>query len=216
VTPHRTGLPALIDPRAGGGAEVSLRTLVSALRDLPAVPALPDDAGDVIAVVGYDVTSAWKSAIELAERLGIGQETLTLASSSGTEVRLPATRRIDTADVAKARAEKWRKRPTATIVVIDAPMAATSSKSKWSHDVLEALEPDAVWAVVSATSKTHDAAVWVDRLPSCDALLVTDVEASADPASVLELGPPVAALDGQPATAGAWASLIVERLLEAA
>jgi hypothetical protein len=209
------GLPALVDPAlSDGGAEVTLRSLVGALRELPPLPVLPDDAGDVIAVVGYDAPGAWRSAIRLAEGLGLAEETLTLAAANGTELRLPATRRIESAEAARTRTEKWRRRSTPTIVVVVAPMAAASAT--WTCDVLEALDPDAIWGVVSATSKTHDASAWVNRLPTCDALVVTDVDASADPASVLEIGPPIAALDGRPATPGAWAGIIVERLLEAA
>jgi hypothetical protein len=43
---------------------------------------------------------------------------------------------------------------------------------------------------------------------------VVGVEDAAEPASVLQLGIPVATLDGLPATSEWWASLLVERLGE--
>ncbi len=187
--------------------------LVDALRALPAPPVAPTGAGEVLAVVG-DGHTAWASAIELAERLGLDPDQITLIARAGSTVRVPAARRVDTVEAAQARGERWRKRPTASITVIDTSMAPSSVE--WSRDVLDALQPTATWAVVPATSKTHDIAIWLDRLDSADALIVTNVEGSADPASVLGLGVPVATIEGRTATAGAWAGLVIERMIEAA
>jgi hypothetical protein len=73
--------------------------------------------------------------------------------------------------------------------------------------------PAAVWAVVEATRKPEDLEQWLDGLPRVDALAVQDTDLSADPAAVLaRLDTPVALLDGVPATAHRWASLLCERL----
>jgi hypothetical protein len=211
---HGKSLPALINPVFNGGSsEVSLRALVGALKELPPLPSLPDEPGSLIAVVGYDASRAWKSALSLADRIGVPEMNLNLAARSN-DIRVHASRRFDTVEAARARAEKWSRRTSASIVVVEATMGPASTG--WTREILAALEPDAIWAVVSATSKTHDASAWIERLPACHAVMVTDVMASADPASVLEIGRPVATLDGAPATPGAWASVIVEHLLEAA
>ncbi len=190
-----------------------LAALVSALRALPPLPKPPQRPGDVFAVVG-EGQGAWDAGVQLAMSMGLDERSVFLVTQSSAPGRAPATRRLGSVEQIEARLERWHNKTTATIVVVDAPMSPTSAP--WNRDVLEALDATAIWLVVPATRKTGDVAEWAKRLGPADGLVITEVAASRDPASVLCLGIPVAWLDGHPATAGAWAGLLVERLVEAA
>jgi len=95
------------------------------------------------------------------------------------------------------------------LVCVDAPGA-----NGWVRQVVAALRPDAVWCAVDATRKPADVARQVRSLPRVDALAVHALEATADPASPLALGVPIALLDGQPAGPHGWAALLSRRLFE--
>jgi hypothetical protein len=75
-----------------------------------------------------------------------------------------------------------------------------------------------VWAVVEATRKPEDLEQWLGGLPRTDALVVQDADLSVDPAALLagvgtgRVGIPIALLDGVPATAHRWSSVLCERL----
>jgi hypothetical protein len=190
-----------------------LSALVTALRALPPLPKPPQRPGDVFAVVG-DGQGAWDAGVQLALSMGLDERAVFLVSQSNAMARVPAARRLGSVEQIEAKLERWHHKSTATIVVVDAPMTPTAAD--WNREVLEVLEPTASWLVVPATRKTGDVAEWAKRLGPADGLVITEVAASRDPASVLCLGIPVAWLDGRPATAGAWAGLLVERLVEAA
>ena len=96
------------------------------------------------------------------------------------------------------------------MVVVDAPL--TPGDDPWVRDVCDALGATAVWAVVDATRKTADTARYLHGMGTVDAIAVHRADATADPASVLELGVPVVSIDGKPATVRAWAALLAERM----
>jgi hypothetical protein len=97
-----------------------------------------------------------------------------------------------------------------TIVAVDAPLR---TDAYWMSQMLAIWSPSAVWAVVEATRKPEDLEQWLGGLPRADALVVQDTDLSADPAAVLaRVATPVALLDGVPATAHRWASVLCERL----
>jgi hypothetical protein len=97
-----------------------------------------------------------------------------------------------------------------TIVAVDAPLR---TDAYWMAQMAGVWAPVAVWAVVEATRKPEDLEQWIDGLPRVDALIVQDVDLSADPAAVLRrVDAPVALLDGVRATPHRWASLLCERL----
>jgi hypothetical protein len=205
------GVPGALLPANHSGDLLS--ALVEALRALPPLPQPPACAGDIFAVVG-EGEAAWDAALQLAISMGLDERAVMLFTRGNPPVRVAPTRRVASLDQLVARVERWRKRPTPTIVVIDAPMNPKAADA--NCEALEVLDATAVWLVVPATRKTRDVADWANRLRRADALVVTDVDASNDPASVLQLGIPVAWLDGRPATPGTWAGLIVERLVAAA
>jgi hypothetical protein len=69
-----------------------------------------------------------------------------------------------------------------------------------------------VWGVVEATRKAHDVGRWTRALGGVDALALTAVEETADPAAVLTLGIPVGRLGAAKATPAAWAALLTDRM----
>ena len=204
------GMPDTLLPSRNDGDV--LGALVSALRRLPAPPALPADAGDVVAVVG-EGEGAWDAALQLTHSIGLDDRALVYLTAGTAPSKIAPARRITALDQLPSRLDRWRKRTTPTVAVVDAPMSVKASR--WNRQALTVLRPAAVWVVVPATRKTADVAQWIGRIGKTDGLVITDVDASSDPASVLELGVPVAWLDGRPATPGAWAGLIVDRLVEA-
>jgi hypothetical protein len=205
------GVPNALLP-AGYDGDL-LTALVTALKGLPPLPKPPQRPGDVFAVVG-EGQGAWDAAVQLAMSMGLDERSVFLVTQGNAPARVPAARRLGSLEQIETKLERWHHKTTATIVVVDAPM--TPSAAQWNREVLEVLEPTSVWLVVPATRKTGDVAEWAKRLGPADGLVITEVAASQDPASVLCLGIPVAWLDGRPATAGAWAGLLVERLVEAA
>jgi hypothetical protein len=65
---------------------------------------------------------------------------------------------------------------------------------------------------VDATRKSADTAALAAELGTPSALVVAGAARTASPASVWELGVPVALLDGRPASRSAWAVLILDKL----
>ncbi|MCL6538687.1 MAG: hypothetical protein K6T28_08920 [Acidothermus sp.] len=207
---HGLGLPSEILPSDASGD--LLAALVTALRSLPPVPKPPTNAGDIFAVVG-DGESAWEAATELVGTSDLDERAMYYVTARRAPSRVPPARRLSAVEQIAVRRERWVKYSTPTVVVVDAPMAPAAAE--FGRSVLQALGSTATWLVVPATRKTGDVAMWVKRLGSIDALVVTDVEASADPASVLQLGIPVARLDGEIATTRVWGGMIIQRLVEA-
>lgn len=204
------GLPRTMLPARERGDLLSL--LVAGLRSLPPVPRLPMTGGNVVAIVG-EGEGAWDAALQVAHSMGLDEKALAYLTAGGAPARIAPSRRVTDLDQLQVRLERWRKRTTPTIVVVDAPMSVKAAA--WSRKAIAALDASAVWLVVPATRKTEDVARWADRIGNTDGLVVTDVDASSDPASVLQLNIPVAWLDGRPATPGAWAGLLIDRLVAA-
>ncbi|MGH8890996.1 MAG: hypothetical protein ACRDV3_14710 [Acidothermaceae bacterium] len=203
------GLPRdLLPTREDGDL---LGVLVSALRALPSAPVAPTGAGEIFAVVG-EGEGAWDAGVQLARSLDLDERSVVYVTAGNAPAKVAPARRVTAIDQLSVRADRWRKRATPTVAVVDAPMNVKAAR--WNRQALATLDAEAVWLVVPATRKTDDVARWASRLGRTDGLVVTDVDASSDPASVLQLGMPVAWLDGKPATPGAWAGLIVDRLVE--
>jgi riboflavin biosynthesis pyrimidine reductase len=115
----------------------------------------------------------------------------------------PAVRRI---------AELRDRADAPVIVVIDAP--ADGSGTELARSIIDGVDPTAVWAVVDATRKTADSARLLADIGRVDAIAVCSGAATADPATVLQLGVPVALLDGRVPTPQMWAELLCRRLEE--
>ena len=103
----------------------------------------------------------------------------------------------------------WSVSPTVTVVVVDSPVGRAEP---WVHDVLAALEPSAAIGVTDAGRKTEDIAAWADTIGGLDAIAVNNTDDTVSPASILQVGIPVAIVDREPATPELWAELLIERL----
>ncbi len=163
-------------------------------------PRPPRRPGDVLVILG-DAASAWETASTLATSLRIPRSRVRLVSYDAGVVGVDA---LDVArDVPSARlvgAQLGMER-TPGIVVVDTPLSLVADPvgCDWTADVVEAIAPAAVWAVVDATRRSEDLVRWLSVLPQLEALAVHSVGLTSDPEAVHRLGVPVAMIDGRPA-----------------
>jgi hypothetical protein len=190
------------------GAYAALTRALAA--GLPAAPALPSGAGEVLLVVGPGVETL-AAARSLAASLRLDGEQLQWASRGDLAALAPRSNRITSIDTAVERKQEADRSSALTIVAVDVPLRAGGGA--WLEQMVAVFAPVGVWAVVEATRKPEDVGPWLDALPRVDALMVQDTDLTADPAAVLSrTSTPVALLDGARATAHRWASLLCERL----
>ena len=202
------GLPDHLLPVPAAGPVYP--SLVQSLRRLPKVPRTANRAGGVLAVVGPQAL-ALDVARELARDLGVPVATaVVLATTRRGRADLPAKQVVRSAAAAVERRAAWRRRRNVTIVAVDAPLTAAGAAT--ARAFLTALQPAATWGVVEATRKAHDVGRWTRALGGVDALALTAVEETADPASVLALGIPVGRLGTVKATPATWAALLTDRM----
>ena len=193
---------------ARSGAYAALTRALAA--GLPAAPALPSGAGEVLLVVGPGVETL-AAARSLAASLRLDGEQLQWASRGDLAALAPRGNRITSIDTAVERKQEADRSSALTIVAVDVPLRAGGGA--WLEQMVAVFAPVGVWAVVEATRKPEDVGPWLDALPRVDALMVQDTDLTADPAAVLgRTTTPVALLDGARATAHRWASLLCERL----
>ena len=209
----RIGLPedirrrAASTPRPALGADPS-DWLAGLLDGLPVAPPLPQGRGSVIVVAGAR-EAALLLARQLTAELGLDPDGLMLASPSYRGRTIPLQRRVTGVEDAAEARSSWRRRSRPTVVAIDAP---TGQRGEWARQVIDALEPTAVWGAVDATRKPEDLFEWSEQLGGFDALGVTNLDDTVSPAAVLQCGVPVGRLEGRPATPLLWASLLAARL----
>ncbi|ROS25764.1 hypothetical protein [Cellulomonas sp. PhB150] len=187
------------------------RTLSQALAAVP-VAADPDRSpGSVLAVVGAagDVDAV---ATLLAERLHLDAAAVVPA---GTPTARPAVPRPRSGagrvrPTGPDEAARWRevaaRAPHPWVVAL--AVAPDADERSTAAEILRVLGPDQAWAVVDARTKTVDARAWMASLGVFDAVAVRGAFDTTEPGSVLDLGVPVAWLDGIPASTAAWAALL--------
>ncbi|MCU1428221.1 MAG: hypothetical protein JWL83_2221 [Actinomycetia bacterium] len=204
----RLGLPARLVPR--GAAPEQLRgALIESLANLPAVPALPEAHGVLIAVVGTGA-SAVLLARELCAEYGLDTERIVLATQEPLGEGIPAWLQICDGATAEERRRSWRRRPSPTIVAVN--LGEGRRDLGWAREILDQLEPTLAWSVINAGWKSEDVRDWIERLGGIDAIALNHLGETVSPAAALELGVPIGRLDGRPATAIAWAELLTGRL----
>ncbi len=200
------GMPDHLLPTTHALSE--LRTdLVAALRWLPAADPLPTTSGSVIAVVG-NADHAMAMAQQVAQELGCDEREIVVAGELGDDT--PSWMQLRDLTEATERRRSWRRRTTPTVVAVAAPLGY--DPAAWARPMLDALEPTIAWGVVSADRKAEDVRAWVDRLGGVDALALTDTTLTVSPATMLQLGIPIARLDGDRADPIRWANLLLGRL----
>jgi hypothetical protein len=207
----RLGVPDELLVHLGPGEVV--RQMHRILRRLPVPPRSSLPHGGVVAVVGQRRHAA-RCAAALAEQLRTDPAAVLYACAPDATV--PARRRVAGVGDARRRAAAARAKELTVVVVVDAEVEPADQA--WAHDVLEALAPEQIWAVVDAGRKTEDTRRHLRAVAGqtgVDALAVHGTAGTSDPASVLALGSPVGLLDGAPATPAAWTALLLDRLEEA-
>ncbi len=204
----RLGLPARLVPR--GVTRKELRgALIQSLAELPAPPAVPDANGVVVAVVGTGA-SAVLLARALCAEYGLDEERIVLATQEPLGEGIPAWLQVNDGATAEERRRSWRRRTTPTIVAVSLPTSRDALP--WARDLLDRLEPTIAWTIVHAGWKPEDVRDRIERLGGVDALALTHVDDTVSPAAILDLGIPVGRIEGRPATALAWAELLLARM----
>ncbi len=197
------GLPVALLAAVPGDGPVPLGRVLAAV---PAAPPLPRERGSVVVVVGA-ADEAARVADLVAQRLD--QPAGTVVHAGRIESVGGHGRRLTTA----AAAERWRVRcpDLDHVAVVALGVGPSVDDTAAGAELLEALRPDAAWAVVDARSKARDCRRWIEAVGGgrgIDALAVQGLFETSEPGTVLGLGVPVAWVDGVPATRIAWAAAL--------
>jgi hypothetical protein len=198
-------LLALGVPESMLPTDLSPGTAVAALLrslQLPSVPPLPFQPGALTVVVG-ERRAAARLAADVAGELHLTKRDVWVAEDGPER----PGRLVHPAD-ARAERRTWTGGPS--VLALTAPMGARDLR--WATDMLDALEPTAVWGVVDADRKVEDVEAWAESIGGLDAVAVERLDATVSPASILRLGIPVARVEGRAATPALWAVLLAERL----
>ena len=168
------------------------------------LPWPPRRPGEVLVLVG-DAIAALHSARDIARHTRLGSGSVFVVAPDLLP-ELSEERRIANPTHARQRRAELSQSASASIIVIDAPltMAGDPLAAQWVNDMVQALSATAVWAVVDATRRPKDVRRWIDAIGGADAIVAHDVAATSEPGELLQLGAPVAYLDGVHATAAAW------------
>ncbi|HEX8767917.1 MAG TPA: hypothetical protein VF714_06075 [Jatrophihabitans sp.] len=205
---REVGVPVSVNPRTD--THSLYEALENILDELPAPAVPPRGAGQVLAVVG-ELGPALQAARTCAAMLRIPRNSIGIAGLpehtreggdyedypviSGCQEALRLHTELSRADL-----------PAVVVIATDATEAG--SDDPWAAEMLAALRPTAVWAVVDARWKTEDSQAQLDRLGRVDALVVHSAQLSASPASVWDLDLPLGLLDGRAASTFAWTGLL--------
>lgn len=206
---RQVGVPVSVNPRAD--THSLYEALENILEELPAPAVLPRGAGEVLAVVG-ESGPALEAAHTCAAMLRIPRNSIGVA---GLPERADAESDYPwisgQQEALRLRTELSRT-DLPSIVVIATDATEAGSDDPWAAEMLAALRPTAVWAVVDARWKTEDSRAQLDRLGQVDALVVHSAQLSASPASVWDLDLPLGLLDGRAASTFAWTGLLFRLL----
>ncbi|WP_232234521.1 hypothetical protein [Actinoplanes sp. N902-109] len=176
----------------------------------PSAPGVPDAPGEILVLAG-DFDHAIPIGKKLCEQAGIDQAHLLMGGPSAAGTGIHSSRILGDPETARTKAEKLHSADHAWIVVVDATVGRTDPI--WVSDMCESIGATAVWAVVDATRKTSDTARHLRALGNdVEALVVHNVDITADPATVLGLDLPIVSLDGKPATPHSWAAMLCARI----
>ncbi|MGX7681075.1 hypothetical protein ACSMXN_19475 [Jatrophihabitans sp. DSM 45814] len=215
---REVGVPVSINPKIE--AHTIFQAMDEVLSQLPPTPDLPSEPGQIIALVG-ELTPALRAAHTVAAALRLPRSDVWIAGINGHPAEDLAS--LDRADSsftktitgpAEARLLRSDLRTTLvpSIVVIATDAVEGDPADVWAAEVLESLQPDAAWLLVDASRKTADEHERLARFDGITALAVHSARLSSSPATVWDLGLPIALLDGRPATTFAWSSLLFSAL----
>ena len=148
-----------------------------------------------------DAASAWDTATTMAASLRIPRSRVRLVSYDAGVVSVDDVEIARDVPSARLVGAQLGMERTPGIVVVDTPLSLVADPAgcDWTADVVEAIAPTAVWAVVDATRRSEDLVRWLAVLPQLEALAVHSAALTSDPGSIHRLGVPVAMIDGRPA-----------------
>jgi hypothetical protein len=189
----------------------SYREIVRVIKLLPEAPKVTR-AGEVLVIAG-ELHRALEVARTVAEALGLPPARIALAAASckGTGIH-PSRRMKDPEYTARRIARLRRKADLPIVVVVDVP--TDGSGTERARSIIERCDAAAIWGVTDATRKTADSARRLADIGRVDAIAAYGCAETDDPATVLQLGIPVAMIDARVATPRLWAELLCRRLEE--
>ncbi|MGE3812610.1 MAG: hypothetical protein AB7I24_13795 [Candidatus Nanopelagicales bacterium] len=198
--------PAASEPAAPMASAPMATAPMANVTALPGVdvsvpaPRPPRRAGEVLVILG-DAASAWDTATTMAASLRIPRSRVRLVSYDAGVVGVDDVEIARDVPSARLVGAQLGMERTPGIVVVDTPLSLVADPAgcDWTADVVEAIAPTAVWAVVDATRRSEDLVRWLAVLPQLEALAVHSAALTSDPGSIHRLGVPVAMIDGRPA-----------------
>jgi hypothetical protein len=207
------GVPVDRVPTDAVHVYAAIEDLVSGLAPAPELPAGP---GRILVIAGpaRDAVAAADSLVASIPGLFETTWTYRCPAALGTRRVSTTANALTTVTQASEIAAAARESVDGPTLVVIATDRVTTASSDTARDVLDALDADAVWAAVDATRKPTDTRRALRGLPTPDAIAVTNAERSSSPATVWELGLPIALVDGRPSTGPTWAVLLLGKLSE--
>ncbi len=205
----RLGVPARLIPRGVAGLGLH-EALAESLERLPTPEQLPATRGVTVAIVGIGARPVALARI-LAVEQDIDPDTVVIATERELGNGVPAWLQITDATSALERRRSWRRRDHVSFVAVSMP--SMTAATEWANTMLDYLEPTQIWAVANAGWKAEDVRAWASHLGGFDVLAIERLDDTISPASLLDIGIPVARIDGEPASAQNWADLLVDRLV---
>jgi hypothetical protein len=206
IDPQRTLVGLGVPPSLAVAPQLTVRDIARAFEQVPFAPADVDGATGVVAVVG-----SLGHVRLLASHLGSDS----VVACQTLPRDLAAWLWIGDTSEAESRRRRWMYRDRPMVVAVEG--SPLSSMRPFAAEMLRALAPSMIRVIVEASWSIEAMHHWLGDLATLGAPIVLDVvgfDDAAEPASVLHLGFPIATLQGRPASAQWWASLIVERLGE--
>lgn len=201
------GVPMHLLPATASDPVAAVRTIVAAL---PGTPWPPAGRGTILAIAG-PAAQALAAAERIAPELQVPAERVWCSGLPANSV--PGALEISDAWDAATAARATRERLDRTVIaVVATDVDPGRSRNRQPARILAALGADAVWAIVDATRKTSDTRRRLADLGPVTAAVVVDAAETDSPATVLELGVPVALLDGEPASPQRWTAALLDAL----
>ncbi|MCW2638862.1 MAG: hypothetical protein JWP76_1168 [Dactylosporangium sp.] len=205
----RLGLPTQLAELVTGFD--SYREIVRVVKLLPDAPKVTRD-GEVLVIAG-ELHRALEVARTVAESLDLPPTRIALAAASCKGTGIHPSRRMKGPEYTARRIARLRRKADLPIVVVvDVP--TDGSGTERARSIIESCDAAAIWGVTDATRKTADSARRLADIGRVDAIAAYGCAETDDPATVLQLGIPVAMIDARVATPRLWAELLCRRLEE--
>jgi len=195
-----------VGPAHQSAAPASMLKIVAPL-DVPEVPVAslvapraPRRPGEMLVLIG-DGAVAYQAALDIARWARIPTTRILVASSEAVIPRLLPSRHITGVVQARLQAAELALGSCASIIVVAAPIGLIhdGEGQDWVSEIVHAVGPTDVWAVVDATRQDEVLARWLDAVGPVSALVVHDAACSPAAAHISRLDCPVAFVDGRPA-----------------